>query len=110
MNQSTRKHKCEEEPCMCLPGLLILQNTSAVPHETSFVLVRDSDRPGSVHHNDEDMSELVPCVVVHAKELNLKHLCWPMKEGKHFVAEGCRKEMESLVEDMNAWVLVSLGG
>ena len=58
MNQSTRKHKCEEEPCMCPPGLLILKDTSAVPHETSFVLVRDSDRPGSMDHNDEDMSEL----------------------------------------------------
>ena len=66
MNQSAYKHKCEEEPCMYVFQGLILQETSAVPHETSFVLVRDSDRPGSVDHNDEDMSE--PALVLLSRE------------------------------------------
>ena len=60
--------------------------------------------------NDEDMSELVAVLLAHGKEeeLNLKDPSWQTKEDEHLVAEGFRKELVSLVEDTETWVLVSL--
>ena len=56
------------------------------------------------------MSELVPVFLAQEKkrELDLKDPRWQTEEGKQLVTEGFRKEMESLVEDTKAWVLVSL--
>ena len=67
-------------------------------------------RLASVNPNDEDMSELVPVLSAQGKkrELDLTDPHWQTKEGKQLVAEGDRKELESLVEDTKAWVPVSL--
>ena len=83
------------------PGLPLL-------HETSSALTIDSGRPGSVDQDDEDVSQLIPVLLAHWTDLNLKDHRWQTKEAKHLVEEGYRKEMESLVEDTKVWVLVSL--
>ena len=72
--------------------------------------MRGSGWSGSVTQNDEDMSELVLVLLAQGKknELNLKGPGWQTREGKQLVAEGYGKEMESLVDDMKAWILVSL--
>ena len=75
-----------------------------LPHQTSSVPVRDSDLSGSVDQCDVDMSELVP--VRGKKELDLKDPFWQTKRGNILVPEGYPKELESLVEDTIAWVLV----
>ena len=82
-----------------------------IPHETSSALVLDSGVPGSVGLGDEDMTELVPVLLAQRKktrELDLEEPRWQTKEDKHLVAEGYRKEMNSLVEDTKAWIPVSL--
>ena len=63
-----------------------------------------------MNQKDEDMSELVLVLLAHSKkrELDFKDPRWQTEEGKQLVTEGYRKEMESLVEDTNTWVLVSL--
>ena len=64
-----------------------------------------------VNQNDEDMSELVPVLLAQEKkrrELDLKDPRWQTEEGKQLVAEGYRKEMETLVEDTKASVPVPL--
>ena len=43
-----------------------------LPHETPSVPVRDSDLSGSVDQYDADMSEFVPVMMAHGKDLNLK--------------------------------------
>ena len=78
-----------------------------IPHETSCAAVLDSGVPGSVGLCDEDMTELVPAQLAQGKktrELDIKEPRWQTKEGKHFVAEGCGKETNSLVEDTKAWI------
>ena len=61
---------------MCPPGL-------PLPHETSSALASDGGCPGSVDQNDEDVSKLIPVLLAHGKELNLKDPRWQTKEGKH---------------------------
>ena len=93
-----------------VPGGIVYPPGLPFLHETSFAPVRDSCCPGSVNQNDEDISELVPVRLAQRKkkEFDLKDPRWQTKDGKHLVTEGNKKEMESLVEDTKAWVLVSL--
>ena len=72
--------------------------------------MRCSGWPGSVNQNVEDMSEFVPVLLAQGKkrELDIEDPRWQTEEGKQLMTAGYRKEMESLVEDTNARVLVSL--
>ena len=91
-----RELKCEEESCILqvfsFPGNIL--RVTATLLDIWIKMMR--------------MSQLIPVLLAHGKELNLNDPRCHTKEGKHLLAEGYRKEMESLVEDTKAWVPVSL--